>query len=145
MSLPTAIFAIPDLISAKNRYNQNALQAEGLKNMYNAFTSNDPEVRETANKRYLCSNKFGTKQFKYVGFGLLLPMLIVVIYLMIYDRIDQEYKEIINSASPLFAIWIVIGVCMLLYNGDEWTRIQTTINRATGPVLDNCEKLFSHM
>lgn len=145
MSIATAVFAIPELINAKNRYDQNVLQTEGLKNMYDAFTSNDPEVREIANKRYECSNKFGTKQFKYLGFGLLLPMLIVVIYLMIQDHIDQQYKDIIGGISPIFGVWIVMGVCMLIYKSNEWTRIQTTINRATGSVLDNCEKLFSHM
>jgi hypothetical protein len=50
-----------------------------------------------------------------------------------------------ESTTPIITLWIVMGVCMIMYYGDEWTQIQTTINRATGSVLDNCEKLFSHM
>lgn len=145
MSIFTAALAIPNLINAKNQIDQNVIKLESYKNIYNAFTSNDPIEREIANKRYECSNKFGMKQFKYIGFGLFLPMLIVIMYLMIHERIDKQYKDIIEGASPLLGIWFVIGACILLFNNTEWTRIHTTINRATGSVLDNCEKLFSHM
>lgn len=145
MSIASALFAVPGLIDAKNRIDQNIIQLESHKNIYNAFTSNDPVVREIANKRYECHGKFSTKQFKYMGFGLILPFLIIIIYTMSRDRISQQYRDMAESTAPVMALWIVVGICVMMYYKDEWNQIQTTINRATGSVLDNCEKLFSHL
>lgn len=145
MNFLSAATAVPDLINAKHRIDRNLIELEGYKNMNKSFTSNDPAIREVAGKRWVCANKFKTKQAKYIVFGILLPVLIVFIYLIAYEKISQQYKDILDGFSPIIGLWIIIGVSTLIYNTNKWTEIQTTINTAEGPTLDNCEKLFSDM